>query len=92
MKQETERRRRQRGGRQEREGNRKGGEVEGKKRQLYKEAEREKGVNRTWTRGISKTRTRQSCLPLRALALSHRKVNIPVPPSNGLRPPNSGLS
>lgn len=43
MKQETERRRRQRGGRQESEGNRKGGEVEGKKRQLYKEAEREKG-------------------------------------------------
>lgn len=50
------------------------------------------GVNRTWTRGISKTRMRQSCLPLGSLALSHGKVNIPVPPSNGLRPPNSGLS
>lgn len=62
---------RQRGGRQESEGNRKGGEVEGKKRQLYKETEREKGQTEHGL-GVSKTRTRQSCLPLGALASSHR--------------------
>lgn len=91
MKQETERRRRQRGGRQESEGNSEWGSGREEKTAVQRGRKGE-GVNRTWTRGISKTRRRQSCLPLRALALSHRKVNIPVPPSNGLRPPNSGLS